>query len=125
MVVNRVDPGFVDNDFDINGLYWPLTGTEFVFEIEENSYDIDTEHILKQARKVRKKQEKVVKMWEKGERNISVITNNLRYRRQMVSYTIKCYKNFLNCLKYYLYLIDRLQDCYQFISITIVHNKFA
>ena len=100
VVVNRVDPGFVDNDFDINHLYWRLTGTELVFEVEESSCDIDTEHILKQARKVRKKQEKVVKMWEKGERNISVITNKLRFRRQMVSYTIKYYKIFNEIFPY-------------------------
>ena len=92
VVVNKVDPDHVDDDFDIYRLYWHITGTEFEFEVEKPTVDIDTQFILKHVRIVRKKQEKVVKLFEQGETHVGVITRKLRYRRELVSHTVK---NFL------------------------------
>ena len=100
MVVNKANSGFVDNDFDIYDLYWHITGTEFEFEVEQPTVDIDTRFILKHVRKVRKKQEKVVKLFEQGERHVGVITRKLRYRRELVSHTVKYFKIFNEIIPY-------------------------
>ena len=100
VVVNKANSGFVDNDFDIYDLYWHITGTEFEFEVEQPTVDIDTRFILKHVRKVRKKQEKVVKLFEQGERHVGVITRKLRYRRELVSHTVKYFKIFNEIIPY-------------------------
>lgn len=100
MVVNKVDPDEVDDDFDIYRLYWHITGTEFEFEVEKPTVDIDTQFILKHLRIVRKKQEKVVKLFEQGETHVGVITRKLRYRRELVSHTVKNFIIFKEIIPY-------------------------
>ena len=100
VVVNKVDPDEVDDDFDIYRLYWHITGTEFEFEVEKPTVDIDTQFILKHLRIVRKKQEKVVKLFEQGETHVGVITRKLRYRRELVSHTVKNFIIFKEIIPY-------------------------
>ena len=94
VVVNKVTPESVDNGFDASYLYWSITGSEIDFEPDQNKVSIEIAQVLKHTRKVMKKQIKVAEMWDRGERIISNIVKKLRVRKELVSFTIRHYRNF-------------------------------